>query len=129
MMIQKNILWVDCCAAVSAGLIVLLAAQWLSQMYHLSKNIIIFIDCTNLLYACYSFILANYRRRSATLINILVIANGFWCIICLIIIWWFWHEMTILAIMHIGGEAIFVATLAKFEYLWRNRLIVSDFIS
>ncbi len=63
MMIQKNILWVDCCAAVSAGLIVLLAAQWLSQMYHLPKNIIIFIGCTNLLYACYSFILANYRRR------------------------------------------------------------------
>lgn len=94
-----------------------------------TKNIIILIGCTNLLYACYSFILANYRRRSATLINILVIANGFWCIICLIIIWWFWHEMTILAIMHIGGEAIFVATLAKFEYLWRNRLIVSDFIS
>jgi hypothetical protein len=37
--------------------------------------------------------------------------------------------MTILAIMHIGGEAIFVATLAKFEYRWRNRLIVSNFIS
>ncbi|MCU4398644.1 hypothetical protein [Acinetobacter junii] len=55
MMIQKNILWVDCCTVVSAGLIVLLAAQWLSQMYHLSKNIIIFIGCINLLYACYSF--------------------------------------------------------------------------
>ena len=129
MNIQKKILWIDCGAAALAGMLVLFAAQWLSPLYHLPKNFIIFIGCVNLLYACYSFLLANYRRRSATLINILVIANGFWCIICLIIIWWFWHEMTILAIMHIGGEAIFVATLAKLEYLWRNRLVVSNFIS
>lgn len=54
MIIQKNILWVDCCAAVSAGLIVLLAAQWLSQIYHLPKtssfSLVVLIYCMHVIH-------------------------------------------------------------------------------
>jgi hypothetical protein len=49
MNIQKNILWIDCGAAALAGMFVLLAAQWLSPLYHLPKKVIIFIGCVNFL--------------------------------------------------------------------------------
>lgn len=123
--IQKNILWIDCGAAAFAGMLVLLAVQWLSPLYHLPKNVIIFIGCVNLLYACYSFLLANYKKRSILLINMLVIANSIWSLICLIMLWIFWQEMTIFAIIHILGEAIFVSSLARLEYLWRQQLSFS----
>lgn len=122
MKIAKQILWVDCTAAASAGLIVLLVAQWLSQLYHLPKHVVIFIGYINLLYACYSFTLANYRKRSLLLINILVIANAIWVMACLIMLGMFWDEITIFAMIHIGGEAIFVGTLARLEYQWRYQL-------
>lgn len=83
MKIAKQILWVDCTAAASAGLIVLFAGEWFSQLYHLPKHVVIFIGCINLLYACYSFALANYKKRSLLLINILAIANSIWVVVCL----------------------------------------------
>ncbi|MCH7314592.1 hypothetical protein [Acinetobacter sp. ANC 3882] len=122
MNIAKNILWVDCCAAGFAGLIVLFASEWFSQLYHLPRYVVIFIGCINLLYACYSFTLANYKKRSLFLINILVIANAIWVMACLIMLGMFWDEMTIFAMIHIGGEAIFVGTLARLEYQWRYQL-------
>jgi len=76
----------------------LLAAQWLSQLYHLPKGIIVFVGCVNLLYASYSFTLANYKKRALFLINILVIANSIW---------------------------VFVGALARLEYQWRHQLTFS----
>ena len=122
MNIIKNILWIDCGAAALAGVVVLLVAQWLSPLYHLPQNVVIFIGCVNLLYACYSFLLANCKRRPIILVNILVVANSIWVLICLIMLWMFRWEMTIFAIMHILGEAIFVGILARLEYLWRVQL-------
>ncbi|MCY6413656.1 hypothetical protein QTA56_16210 [Acinetobacter sp. VNH17] len=122
MNIIKNILWVDCGAAAFVGVVVLLAAQWLSSLYHLPKKVVIFIGCVNLLYACYSFLLVNYKRRSIILVNILVVANSIWVLICLILLWMFKEKVTIFAIMHILGEAIFVGVLARLEYLWRVQL-------
>lgn len=103
-------------------MLVLFAVQWLSSLYHLPKNVIIFIGCVNLLYACYSFLLANYKNRSILLINMLVVANSMWGLICLIMLWMFWQEITIFAIIHILGEGIFVSSLARLEYLWRQQL-------
>ena len=125
MKIAKHILWIDCTAAASAGLIVLLAVPWLSQLYHLPKEIIIFVGCVNLLYACYSFTLANYKKRTLFLINILVIANSIWVLVCLIMLWQFWQEMTIFAVIHIAGEVVFVGALARLEYQWRHQLTFS----
>ncbi|MCM1959879.1 hypothetical protein NCZ17_10915 [Acinetobacter modestus] len=125
MKIAKQILWVDCTAAASAGLIMLFAGEWFSQFYHLPKHVVIFIGCINLLYACYSFALANYKKRSLLLINILVIANSIWVVVCLLMLWRFWQEMTIFAVIHIAGEAVFVGALARLEFQWRHQLICS----
>jgi hypothetical protein len=125
MKIANHILWIDCTAAAFAGLIVLLAAQWLSQLYHLPKGIIVFMGCVNLLYASYSFTLANYKKRSMLLLNILITANSIWVLVCLVMLWKFWQEMTIFAVLHIAGEAVFVGTLARFEYQWRHQLTFS----
>lgn len=125
MKIAKHILWIDCSAAAFAGLIVLLAAQCLSQLYHLPKEIIVFVGCLNLLYASYSFTLANYKKRSMLLVNILVIANSTWVLVCLFMLWRFRQEITIFAVIHIGGEAVFVGALARLEYQWRHQLTFS----
>lgn len=125
MKIANHILWIDCTAAAFAGLIVLLAAQWLSQLYHLPKGVIVSVGCVNLLYASYSFTLANYKKCSLFLIHILVIANSIWVLVCLLMLWIFWQEMTIFAVIHIAGEAIFVGTLARLEYQWRHQFTFS----
>jgi hypothetical protein len=125
MKIANHILWIDCTAAAFAGLIVFVAAQWLSQLYYLPKGIIVFVGCVNLLYACYSFALANYKKRSMFLINILVVANSIWVLVCLFMLWIFWQAMTIFAVIHIAGEAIFVGALARLEYQWRHQLTFS----
>ncbi|MCH7334781.1 hypothetical protein [Acinetobacter modestus] len=73
MKFAHHILWIDCIAAVFAEPIVSLTAQWLSQLYHLPKGIIVLVGCVNLLYVSYSFTLANYKKCSLFLIHILVI--------------------------------------------------------
>lgn len=62
MKIAQHILWIDSIVVAFPGLIVLLIAQWLSQLYHLPKGIIVFVGCVNLLYVSYSFTLANYKN-------------------------------------------------------------------
>lgn len=38
-------------------------------------------------------------------------------------LWRFWQEMTIFAVIYITGEAIFVGALAQLEFQWRHQLI------
>ena len=59
------------------------------------------------------------------LINILVTANSIWVLVCLFILWRFWQQMTIFAVLHIAGEAIFVGAFARLEYQWRHQLTFS----
>lgn len=126
MQLIKNLLWLDCSAGASAGVLVVLASKWLSDLYSVPQQLMLFIGAVNLLYACYSFSLAASAKRSLFFINMLIMANGTWALVCLGIVAQFSGNMTLLGYIHIGGEAIFVGGLAIAEWKWRHQLLTKS---
>jgi hypothetical protein len=125
MQIIKNLLWLDCIAGAIAGTLVIFFSAWLSDLYSTPHGLLLFIGAVNLLYACYSFSLAIRAKRPVFLINILIMANGIWALVCLGIVARPPGDMTLLGYTHIGGEAIFVGGLAISEWKWRNQLLTT----
>lgn len=121
----RHILWLDCMAAASAGVVVLLLAPWLSGWYALPLELLSFIGAVNIAYACFSFSLAIRVRRAEALIKLLAVANGFWALACLGIAATFAPVVTLAGLCHVLGEAAFVAGLGMLEWKWRRQLLVA----
>ncbi|WP_241201266.1 hypothetical protein [Ectopseudomonas toyotomiensis] len=121
----RHILWLDCMAAASAGVVVLLLAPWLSGWYALPGELLSFIGAVNIAYACFSFSLAIRVRRAEALIKLLAVANGFWALACLGIAATFAPVMALPGLCHMLGEAAFVAGLGMLEWKWRRQLLVA----
>lgn len=125
MPVNKNILWIDCAAGALAGVITLLLSAWLSALYAIPEDILLFIGAANLLYACYSFSLAIRSQRPESLVKLLVLANATWSLVCIGIIAKHAGTVTLLGSLHIVGEAIFVGRLAFLEWKWRKQLLIA----
>jgi len=121
----RHILWLDCMAAASAGVVVLLLAPWLSGWYALPGELLSFIGAVNIAYACFSFSLAIRVRRGEALIKLLAVANGFWALACLGIAATFAPLITLAGLCHVLGEAAFVGGLGILEWKWRRQLLVA----
>ncbi len=117
-----RLLWVDCTAAGLAGTLMLALSDWLSQLFALPIEVVLFIGMVNLLYGCYSFLLARRTRRPILLIKLLVYANAFWVLVCLSLAARFWHQASPYGIAVFTGEAMFVGTLAVLQWNQRSRL-------
>lgn len=118
-----RLLWLDASAAATGGVAVLLLGGWLSGLYRLPYALIVFIAVVNLLYAGYSGSLARRRDRSVPWLYALIAGNLAWAATCLVMAWWFAGEASAFAMLHLIGEAIFVAGLAVWEWRWRQRLV------
>jgi len=81
--------------------------------------VLIFTGAVNLLYASTSFSLVIQHERTRRRLAILVIANLAWALVCVGLLITFATTATPFAFLHLGGEAVYVATLAVLE--WRNR--------
>jgi hypothetical protein len=77
----------------------------------------------NLAYAAYSFSLARRRRRPMPLIAILVMANLVWAGLCFRWAFVFAESASLLGLVHLVGEGLFVGGLALLEWRWRNLLL------
>ena len=121
----KNLLWVDCIAGALAGVAVLMFSGWLSSLYALPREILLFNGAANVLYASCSFSLAIRARRPGSLINLLVFANLAWAVVCLWLVSVFAGPATWFGIGHLVGEALFVGGLASLEWRWRDQLLTA----
>ena len=121
--VVRRLLWLDCIAAALAGVTVLALNSWLSRVYALPRNVLLFIGTVNLLYACYSFSLAVRKKRPMPQIKLLVLANSTWVAVCLGLAAAFWEQATLFGAGHLVGEAILVGGLANFEWRWRTQLL------
>lgn len=121
----RNLLWIDCMAGASVGVLVLALSAWLSGVYGLPVAFLWFLGAVNLTYGCYSFSLAlrQIRRRSG--VYLLIIANGAWAALCIVFAALFWETATPFGIASLVAEAIFVGTLARLEWRWRHQLITA----
>ncbi len=120
--IVPALLWIDCVGALVVGGLVLTGYRFLSDWYHVDWRLILFMGLANILYGCYSLSLAIRRHRPLPLIVLLAIANMGWAAICLALLWTQWHVISLLGVVHLFGEAIYVASLGLMELIFRQRL-------
>lgn len=126
MMLCKNInvLHVDGSAGLAVGLVLFALAEWVSELYRLPLNIILFLASANILYGCYALALALSNQRSLMAIKVLSIANSVWVVICVAIVVLYVQTASPVGFLFIGGEALFVGVLAVYE--WKNRFVLAE---
>lgn len=120
---NPNVLWVDSSGGLVAGAVVLAAAPWLAQIEGLPRSLLLFTGTMNLLYGCYSFLLATRERRSRSLIHLLIFANFGWALACLAFAVSFARAMSWVGGVHLVGEALIVGGLAMYEWSVREQLV------
>lgn len=118
----RRLLWIDCAAGALAGVAVLALSPWLSRLYALPQEVLLFVGAANLLYATYSFSLARWAERPVSLIKLLVFANAAWVPVCLGLAANFWGRASVFGLAHLVGEAFFVGGLAALEWKRREQL-------
>ena len=123
MAFARNLLWVDCSAGAIVGIVVLGLASWLSWFFGLPYEVLLFTGGANLLYAGYSFSLAVRRQRPMWLIQLLILANLGWAVVCVGLATAFFGSASPFGMIHLVGEGVFVAGLAGLEWTWRNQLL------
>ncbi|MEM6797791.1 MAG: hypothetical protein AAF725_27730 [Acidobacteriota bacterium] len=119
----SRLLWIDGLGAAAAGLGVLALCGWLSELHRLPEGLIVFLGVVNLAYACYSLPLAMASRRSMLRIQILVVANAAWALVCFGLAWAHGGAASQWGLAHLVGEGLYVGALAWLE--WRSRSLLA----
>ncbi len=120
---RRNLLWVDGSAGAVVGCLMLLASGWLSELYHLPRDLLIFMGLANLVYGSYSLSLAFRSRRPMALILLLVAANLIWALACLRWAVLYGDVASPFGLVQLLGEALFVGGLGYLEWRWRKLLL------
>jgi hypothetical protein len=118
----RHILWVDCGAALLAGLAMAALSGWLSALYALPRALLLGMGAVNLGYSAFSGSLARRARRPRALIVVLVAANAAWAVVCALTAAGVAGTASAFGMAHLVGEGMFVATLAALEWRERERL-------
>jgi hypothetical protein len=122
-LILRNLLWVDCGAALLAGLAVLLLSDWLSQLYALPRGLLVAVGVVNLMYGSYSFSLARRSRRPRPLLVLLIVANATWSVVCALAAVVLSGTASANGLAHFIVEGVFVGGLAVLEWSQREQLL------
>ena len=121
---KDKILWVDCLGGLFVGGAVLSICKLLSDWESLPTTIVFFMGVVNLVYGCYSLFVVTRKPRPLLMIKALAIANMFWLIVCLVIAIAFWQQISVLGLLHVVGEGIYVFAIGLTEWKWR--VLLSD---
>lgn len=122
MSLRHRLLWIDGLAGLGAGVVIVLASGWLSGWYGLPTKLLLFTGVVNLAYASYSLPLARRTRRPAGLNRLLVAANLFWAVVCFALAIHYREVASVLGLVHLLGEGVFVGGLAGLEWCFRDLL-------
>lgn len=116
-------LWVDCTAGAIVGVLVLAFSGWLARVHGLPEGVVLLLGTANLAYATYSFTLARSPRRTLRQIEVLVVANAAWAVVCVGLAVRYGERASAFGFVHLLGEALFVGGLAAVEWRLRHRLV------
>ncbi len=117
------ILLLDCTGGIFVGISVLAMCQLLSELEGLPLSVVILMGVANLVYGCYSLFMATRRNRSINMIGLLAFANMAWLLVCLAIATTWWAQITVLGLLHVLGEGVYVAGLGYTEWRMRHTLV------
>ncbi|MDO6566387.1 hypothetical protein Q4561_04905 [Alteromonas sp. 1_MG-2023] len=73
-----SVLHIDGSAGLAVGLALFAFAGWISELYQLPLNTILFLASANTIYGCYALALALSNKKSLMSIKVLAIANSVW---------------------------------------------------
>ncbi|MEM8930503.1 MAG: hypothetical protein AAGE94_04980 [Acidobacteriota bacterium] len=121
---RRNLLWIDCSGGAVVGVAMFALAGWLSELYRLPKDFLYLMGFANLAYAAYSFSLARRATRPLALITVLALANGAWGVLCLVWAFGYAESASVLGLLHLVVEGVFVGGLGIVE--WRCRELLLD---
>ena len=119
------LLWIDGAAAATAAVLLFGLGPWLSHWYGLPAELLQLIALVSLGYAAYSLNLARLSRRPAWALVLLVSANALWALLCLRWALQYGATASLLGVLHLLVEALFVGTLAVLEWRWRAHLLAA----
>jgi hypothetical protein len=118
--------WIDGFAGLVAGLLVITLLDFLTRLYSIPRQTLIFIAAANLGYPVLGFSLGFLRERATSvrrgLLAVLIVANLGWALTCIVLALRFGRGASVFGLAHLIGEAILVAALATLE--WRHRRII-----
>jgi hypothetical protein len=120
---SRHLLWVDCVAALSAGVAMFGLARWLGELYAMPLWAVRGMAGVNIAYGLFSLSLASRTQRPRALIVVLVMANAAWAVVCGIVAITFFQSMSLWAVLHWAFEGCFVRRLAAMEWKERDRLL------
>lgn len=123
---QRQLLWIDGAAGLSAGLLFLSWRQELSALYQLPPALLTFGASANLLYASFALSLAMWRSRSMVWVKTLICANAVWSALCAFGAAWCLRHASIWSVAHLLAECGFVGSLSAYEWRYRQALALSS---
>lgn len=112
----KKLLWVDCLAALSAGLFLLLFKSQLSPFFNLPESLLTNLMIVAFCFFCYSFYLANQSSPPKILLKTLVLGNSVYASICLFLLVFFYKTATIFGVIYFIIDVLIVGLLAVLEW-------------
>ena len=118
----SRILWVDCIGGLVVGILVLVLCQLLSDWENLPLATVIVMGAANLAYGGYSLFVTTRKKRPLILVKILAMANMVWLLVCVAIATMYWRLISLLGIVHVIGEGIYVAGLGFVEWKMKASL-------
>jgi hypothetical protein len=122
MIAPRYLLWVDCCAAFLAGLVVFSLSGRLSELYALPQEFLRGVAAVNVAYGLFSCSLALRVQRPRAMIAALVLANATWGMLCWIAVVIVMGRASLLGVAHLAFEGLFVGWLAHMEWTQREAL-------
>ena len=117
-----RILLLDCTGGICVGIAVLGMCQLLSELEGLPLSVVILMGVANLVYGGYSLLVATRQNRTINMIGLLAFANMAWLLVCLAIAAAYRTEITVLGLLHVLGEGVYVAGLGYTEWRMRRTL-------
>lgn len=116
---QRQLLWIDCSAGLTVGILVLSLSGWLSRLYALPVSLLLGMGLANVAYGAFSYSLARRPVRPRALLVLLVAANASWAVFCAITALIVAPYASPVGLATLLFESLFVGGLAALE--WRNR--------
>lgn len=114
----KKLLWADGIAALLSGLIVFTFNEKIAKLLSLPENLLTTMSIVSLGYSSFSLYLAQSKSNSKRSITILVVANLAYAIFCAVLLLFLYTNTSVLGVIYLILESLFVATLAALE--WRQ---------
>ena len=120
---RSRILWVDCIGGLVVGFVVLVFCQLISNWENLPLATVVLMGAANLAYGVYSLFVTTRKKRPLILVKMLAIANITWLLVCVAIAAMYWRQISLIGIVHVIGEGIYVAGLGFVEWKMKESLV------